>query len=76
MNRWISAIARWWRAEHPPLARLPDWKRAQEAEKRAAARRNTQAVHRAREAKRAALHSNLRGVVCSSRNGGDAGGEC
>lgn len=63
MNRAIRSLISWWLRRHPPLARVPAWKQAQEAEKRAKARGCTQALHRAREAKRAAINANLRGVA-------------
>lgn len=64
LARLIDRIARWWRAAHPkasPLSAIPGWKDADRREARARARRCTQAVHRAREAKRAALHANMAG---------------
>jgi len=62
MNRWISRIVAYWTRAHPPCARIPGWKAAQEAERRARASGYTQGVHRARMAKRDALHSNLKGA--------------
>lgn len=63
MNHWIRSIAKWWRSEHPPCAKIPGWRAAYRAEKRALAAGCTQALHKAREGKQAALHDNLRGLA-------------
>jgi hypothetical protein len=59
MNRWISNIIWWWQTRHQPLARLPEWKQASEAERRAKATGCTQAIGRARKAKYQAVHAAL-----------------
>lgn len=63
MNRWIARITSWWLRAHPPLARIPAWKAAQEAEKRARQRNDCRAIHRALRAKQAAILDDLRGAV-------------
>lgn len=59
MNRWIRSIVSYWLRAHPPCARIPAWKAAQEAERRARQRNNTRGIGRALAAKRAALHADL-----------------
>jgi hypothetical protein len=61
MNRWISNIIWWWQRRHNRLASLPEWKRADHAHRDALARGCTQAVHRATQDKRNAIHSALSG---------------
>lgn len=61
MNRFIRSIVRWWRLEHPPLAKCNSWKRAWQAERRAKASGCTRDIHKARIAMRVALHANLAG---------------
>lgn len=54
----IRRICSFWRNSHPDkdLERIPAYRRAAEAERRAKARGCTQAIGRARMAKRNALH--------------------
>lgn len=63
MDSIIRSIARWWRTIHPDrtLERIPAYRAAAEAERRALAHRRTQELHRARRAKREAVHGALRG---------------
>lgn len=55
-------IVNWWQRLHPPLAKLPGWKAAYRAEKRALAAGCTREVGKARKAMREAVLANLRGV--------------
>lgn len=59
LSRWISDITHWWRTIHNPLRSIPEWNRADEAEKKALRRGYTQGVGRARRAKRRATHLDL-----------------
>lgn len=58
----LRDIISWWNRIHNPLARLPEWKAAYRAERRALASGCTREVGRARKAMRAAVEANLRGV--------------
>lgn len=62
MNRTIRAIVNFWLRRHNPCARIPGWKAAQDAERRARLRNDTKSIGRALRAKQAALHGNLRGA--------------
>lgn len=62
MNRAIRSILTWWQRVHPPCAKIPGWKAAYRAERRALASGCTQEVGRARRAMREAIHSDLRGA--------------
>lgn len=61
MNRWISNIIWWWECRHNPMASLPEWRKAKEAERRGIRSGCTQAVGRARKEQRAIVHAALRG---------------
>lgn len=56
----ISRICSWWR-QWTLQRRIPAYREASEAERQAIARQNTRALHRARAAKTAALHRDMRG---------------
>lgn len=55
----IRSIVTWWNRRHPPMASVPGWRQAHEAEKHALARGCTQAIGRAREAKCKAVNADL-----------------
>ena len=61
MNRWISNIIWWWQRRHNPMASLPEWRKAKEAEKHGLSRGCTRAVGRARKDLNRATHAALRG---------------
>jgi hypothetical protein len=58
----LRDILNWWTRRHTRLSRIPEWKAAYRAERRALAVGCTQEVGRARKAMRAAVLENLRGV--------------
>lgn len=60
MNTFIREIIWWWQRRHSPMAALPEWRKAKEAEQIARRRGCTQAIGRARKAKRQAVHAALR----------------
>lgn len=62
LSRIISNIVWWWRKDHPTLRKLPNWRRAADAELIAKRRGCTQAIHRAQQAKRKAVLDDLRRV--------------
>lgn len=62
---WIRSIAAWWKRVHPPkspLEAIPAYREAANRERRAIAARNTQAIHRARLAKREVIMRALKAV--------------
>lgn len=62
ISRWISDISWWWQRRHSPLASLPEWNAAKQAEKRAKAIGCTREIGRARKNMNRAVHAALRGV--------------
>lgn len=62
LSRIISNIVWWWRKGHPTLRKLPNWRRAADAELVARRRGCTQDIHRARKEKRKAVLDDLRRV--------------
>lgn len=63
MNRTIRRILTWWESRHPPCAKIPGWRAAYRAEKRALAAGCTREVGKARKAMREALHRDMRGMA-------------
>lgn len=63
VDRIIRSITSWWRTVHPDrtLERIPAYRAAAEAERRALARRNTRELHKARVAKERAVRGALAG---------------
>lgn len=63
IDRMIKSALAWWRHVHPDrtLERIPAYREAAEAERRALAHRRTRDLGRARRAKRGALHGDMRG---------------
>jgi hypothetical protein len=62
----LRPLFRWWRRFKPslnPLSRIPGWKAAYRAERRALAVGCTREVGRARKAMREAVLANMRGVA-------------
>lgn len=59
----LRDILNWWGRIHNPLSRLPEWKAAYRAERRALASGCTREVGRARKAMKAAVLANLRGMA-------------
>ena len=59
----LRDVVAWWTRRHPPLAKLPAWKAAYRAEKRALAIGCTRAVGKARKDMQAAVLANLRGMA-------------
>lgn len=59
----LSRIFNWWHRQHPDrtLEAIPAYADAARRERIAKARNDTKALGRAREAKKAALHSNMAG---------------
>lgn len=62
LSRVIPEIIWWWRKRHPNLRKLPNWRRAADAELIARHRGCTQDIHRAREEMRKAVLDDLRRV--------------
>lgn len=65
IRRHIAIWLSWWHRAHPSRNlehALPDYAIAVRHERLAKARNDMKALHRAREAKRAALHSNMAGM--------------
>lgn len=56
----INEIVWWWERKHNPLAKLPSWQAAREAERRAMRRGCTQDIGHSRRRKADALHENMR----------------
>lgn len=71
LDRLIRRALSWWRHIHPDrtLERIPAYRAAAEAERRALAHRRTQELSRARRAKREAVLADLRGVAALSQEG-------
>lgn len=63
MNRIIREIIWWWQRRHNALTRLPEWRRADETERRGHRKGCTQDIGRARRAKYKAVHAALRSHV-------------
>lgn len=61
MNRLIQEIIWWWQRKHCALSKLPDWRKADEMERRGHITGCTQVIGRARKAKYQATHAALRG---------------
>jgi hypothetical protein len=61
MNR-LRDILVWWQRRHTRLSRIPGWKAAYRAERRAMAAGCTRAVGKARKDMQEAVLANLRGV--------------
>lgn len=59
LSRLVSEITWWWSRKHPPMSRIPEWKKLDEAEKRARRRGCTQDIGRASKGKRAAVTAAL-----------------
>ncbi len=62
----IPRICAWWR-QWTLQRRIPAYRKATEAERQAKARQNTRALHKARAAKREALHCDMRGRADMAR---------
>lgn len=60
----LARIFNWWHRQHPDrtLEAIPAYAEAARHERLAKARNDMKALGRAREAKRAALHSNMAGM--------------
>lgn len=63
LSNWISEIVWYWNRLHNPMRKDAAWREADKAEKRAKAAGCTQAIHRARQAKRQAVNLALRSHV-------------
>lgn len=59
----LRDIVAWWNRKHPPLARIPGWKAAYRAERKALASGCTREVGKARRAMREAVLANMRGMA-------------
>lgn len=59
LSRIISDIMWFWQRKHPPLKANRAWRQADDAERRAIKRGCTQAIHKARKAKRDAIRREL-----------------
>lgn len=62
LSRIIPEIIWWWNSRHPRLRKLPNWRRAADAELIAKCRGCTQDVGRARKEMRKAVLDDLRRV--------------
>jgi hypothetical protein len=63
LHRHISRLLSWWHRQHPAktLHIIPGYAEADRRERLAISRNDCRAIHRAREEKTAALHSDMAG---------------